>query len=290
MTEPESRPPDAAPRAERNLVRSVERAIELIETAAEAGDNGASLTELARAIQSSKSTALATARTLVARGILRAVEPGPRYKLGIACIRIGDLAAHQSPIGEVCLPILREITEQTGLTSRLALNEDGYPVFIERIDGPGSVRFHAPLGQREPPHATGAGKAILATLDDQRVRAICDATGMRPHTAKTIVNVETLRSELDRVRTRGYAIDDEEDADGVFCVGAAFFDHADRCVGALSVTGIKGDLPTWQVSEIGKLLRDQADGISKLLGGRGYAEMRERSSAGRPADPAPGAS
>ena len=70
----------------------------------------------------------------------------------------------------------------------------------------------------------------------------------------------------DEVGRRGYAIDDEEDADGVFCVGSAVLEHVGRCVGAVSVTGLKLDLPAWRVEQLGRTVREHADRISALLG------------------------
>ncbi|MCU1489081.1 MAG: transcriptional regulator, IclR family, partial [Acidimicrobiaceae bacterium] len=151
--------------SDRYTVRSVQRALQLLDIVASEPLAGLSLTEMAQALGASKSTTLAVARTLAAQGVLRSVEPGPRYKLGTALIRYGDLASQQSPIGEICLPILRELSATTGMTARVALAEGGYPVCIERIDGPGTIRFHAPLGRREPPHATAGGKAMLAMID-----------------------------------------------------------------------------------------------------------------------------
>jgi IclR family acetate operon transcriptional repressor len=145
-------------------------------------------------------------------------------------------------------------------------------VFIERVDGPGSVRFHTPLGLREAPHATAAGKAILATLPQQRVLAICAETGLARRTPHTITDTGTLLSALAAIRRRGFAVDDEEDNEGVFCVGAAFFDHHGVCAGAISVTGIKRDLPTWRVEELGETLRRHADRVSLLLGGATYTD------------------
>jgi hypothetical protein len=55
-----------------------------------------------------------------------------------------------------------------------------------------TLRFHTPLGVREVPHSSSAGKAIPSSL----------------------------------------SVDDEEDSDGIFCVGAAFFDHRGACAGA----------------------------------------------------------
>lgn len=252
-------------------VRSVQRALQVIEAVAGGPENGLPLTAIASRLRLSKSTVLASARTLVEGGFLRTVEPGPRYKLGTALIRLGDLAAQQSPVGEVCLEILREASATTGMTARLAVPEHGYPVCVQRVDGPGMVRFLAPLGRREPPHATAAGKSVLATLSRERVLEICAETGLPWHTAHTITDVDALFADLAAVRRRGYAIDDEEEIVGVFCVGAAFFGHDGECAGAISVTGLKQDLPDWRVAELGRLLRKLADSASNLLGGPSYA-------------------
>ena len=66
---------------------------------------------------------------------------------------------------------------------------------------------------------------------------------------------------------RGYAIDDEEDCEGVFCVGAAVYDRSGECVAALSGTGLKLNRPTWRVDELGVAIRDAADQLTLALGG-----------------------
>lgn len=252
---------------ERYQVQSVARAARLLNIVADHGGQGLSVTEIADELGVAKSTALALARTLAAGGLLRGVDPGPRYVLGLNLLRLGDLVGQQTSIAELGLPVLRDLSAATGMTARLAMNEEGYPVFLERIDGEGSIRFHAPLGQREEPHATAAGKAILACLDPSFVRALLDEAGMTRYTAKTLTDAEALVSELDRVRSEGYAVDDEEEAEGVFCVGAAFFDHQRACAGALSVTGLKVDLSLREVRHLGMVVREHADRVTSILGG-----------------------
>ena len=251
----------------RYQIQSVARAATLLNEIANHGAGGLSVTDIAEILGVAKSTALSLARTLAAAGLLRGVDPGPRYVLGLNLLRLGDLVGQQTSVAELGLPTLRELSSQTGMTARLAMNEAGYPVFLERIDGEGSIRFHAPLGQREEPHATAAGKAILAYLAEGVVRLLLEEAGMTRYTTKTLTDVESLMSELERVRTEGFALDDEEEADGVFCLGAAFFDHQNSCAGALSITGLKVDVSLRQVRELGITVRGHADGLSAMLGG-----------------------
>jgi IclR family acetate operon transcriptional repressor len=255
------------PTDERYSLRSVQRALRLIEVVGSGPLSGMSLTEISLELHASKSTVLAAARTLVDGGFLRASEPGPRYKLGTVLIRYGDLAAQQSPVGDVCLSVLRQASAATGMTARLAIAEDGYAVCVDRVDGPGVIRFQAPLGRREPPHATALGKSVLAMQGRERVQQVCAEAGLERYTPHTITNPEALLAELLTVRRRGYAVDDEEELAGIFCVGAPFFDHTGRCAGALSITDVKQDLPHWKVAELGGLLRRLADEASSLLGG-----------------------
>lgn len=95
--------------AGRYTVRSVARAIRLIELVAAGAGEGLSLSELARGLGASKSTTLALARTLITSGLLRESRPGPRYWLGTALIRLGDITRNQLPLGEICLPMLAEL-------------------------------------------------------------------------------------------------------------------------------------------------------------------------------------
>jgi IclR family acetate operon transcriptional repressor len=229
---------------------------------------GLSLHELSQQLGMSKSSTLATLRTLTSQGFLRESHPGPRYKLGMALIRLGDLTARQQLPTDLVRPILREIVEETGLTARLAIADHGFPVFVERVDGPGTIRFHTPLGSREPPHSTAAGKAILAELPPDEVLAVCRQIGLPARAARTITTIERLTKELAKIRRLGYAIDNEEDAEGVICVGAAYHNHTGTCAGAISVTGLKADFPPGTTHALGEKLHQYAAEVTSAIIGR----------------------
>jgi IclR family acetate operon transcriptional repressor len=145
------------------------------------------------------------------------------------------------------------------------MNENGYPVMFDRVDGAGTIRFHAPLGQREEPHTSAAGKAILAQLDEEDIRTMYDGVDMPVRTPKTITNVPDLLDNLSHVLHDGYAFDDEEGAEGIFCVGAAFFDHKGKCAGALSVTGLKEDRSLIDMHRLGEVVMRHADQVTAIL-------------------------
>lgn len=269
MTEPVLDAVTRPPQEERYRVQSVERAFQLLESIAAAGPDGLTLTELAKAIGVSKSTAYAILQTMLGGGFVADTGAGMtrRYRLGMALARLGDVVVSQIALRDVALPVLRELVQETSHAARVAVLDDPYAVVIARVDAPESaVRFAVNLGKREHLHCSAVGKAMLATLDRDEVRRMLAAAGMPDKTSHTITEEQTLLVELDAVAQRGYAVDDEEDVEGVFCVGAAVHDRTGRCAGAISVTGIKRDLPSWQVALLGAKVHEHALRISKLLG------------------------
>jgi IclR family transcriptional regulator, acetate operon repressor len=262
--------------AQRYRLHGVERALDTLELLAAAGPGGMTLTELAERISVSKSSAFALLQTLIARGF--AADSGTRlsrrYRLGMALARLGDAAEVQSPLISLALPVLQRLTETTGLTTRLTMPDGPYAVVTARVDAPGTVRFASYLGQREYPHCTSAGKALLATLPREEARALAVAAGMPARTERTITDPDALLRDLEVSAVRGYTIDDEEDCEGVFCVGAAIYNRNGDRVAAVSGTGLKLNRPTWRMDELGLALREAADEITVALGGPSFASRR----------------
>lgn len=272
MTEPVPLEPDP----QRYRLHGVERALDTLELLAAAGPGGMTLTELAERISVSKSSAFALLQTLITRGYV--ADSGTRltrrYRLGMALAKLGDAAEVQSPLISLAMPVLQSVTDATGLTTRLVVPDGPYAVVTARVDAPGSVRFASYLGQREYPHCTSAGKALLATLPPEQARALALESGMPPRTERTITDPDALVRDLELSAARGYTIDDEEDSEGVFCVGAAIFDRNGQGVAAISGTGLKLNRPTWQLDELGVTIRDAADQVTMALGGPPFAERR----------------
>jgi IclR family transcriptional regulator, acetate operon repressor len=259
----------------RYRVRSVERALDTLETLAPAGREGMTLAGVARELDTSKSTALALLRTLTARGFVAEVGAGRarRYRLGLALARLGDEVLSGISLLDVALPALRAMTEETGWTSRIGVLDEAFAVIIGRVDGPGTVRFQSKLAHRELPHCSAIGKALLSNLDETTVRAIVDRTGLPARTATTITDVERLLRDLDGVRARRFSVDDEEDSEGVICLGAPVYDHRGACVAAISLTGLKLTMPQGGIDGLGEVVHRYAVAMSAELGAAAAAHQ-----------------
>src|SRR5918911_24709 len=174
---------------DRYRVQSVERAFLLLEALADAGSDGMTLSALGRALGVSKSTAYAILQTLLGAGFVADAGSGMtrRYRLGMALARLGDVVVSQIALRDVAMPVLRDLTALTGLTSRVAVLDEPYAVVIGRVDAPrGTVRFAANLGKREHLHCSAVGKAMLAALPrrDQRHGAEARSAGLAGRAAR----------------------------------------------------------------------------------------------------------
>ena len=259
---------------ERYRVKSLERALDAVEILSKAGPDGLSVSEVARALDLSKSATFSILQTLLSRRFLADHGSGisRRYRLGMAFARLGDQVVSETDLRDLAMPVLRRLTAETGLTSRAAILDDGYAVSVGKVDGPGTIRISPFLGRRELAHATGVGKAILAALTLEEVREVATNNGLTLRTPNTIRDIDSLLVELERISERGYAVDDEEDTLGVLCIGASVWGHGGKCAGAISITSLKQEIRADSVAEFGTIVRRYADELSQDLGGSPYQD------------------
>jgi IclR family acetate operon transcriptional repressor len=187
---------------------------------------------------------------------------------------LGDRALANVPLAELALPELRALTRDLGLTSRLAVMDRGHAVVVARIDGPGVVRFDAALGRQELLHCTAVGKAMLAAMTMEQARAILRSHGLPRRTPRTLTRMADVLRGLGAIRERGYAVDDEEDTEGVVCVGSCVRGRDGAALSAVSVSSLKGRDWAARQSRVGARVADAARAISRLAGGPDLAQLQ----------------
>lgn len=201
----------------RTGVQSVERVFELLELITDAGGEVA-LSELSSSTDLPLPTIHRLLRTLLNGGYVRQL-PSRRYALGPRLIRFGEVANQQ--IGALAGPQLKQLVENLGETSNMAVLDTDMVVYIAQVPSPHSMRMFTEVGRRVHTHDTGVGKAILAQLDDGAVHRIVQRAGMPTPTERSIGHIDALLAELQNIRERGYSIDDGEQEIGVRCFAIA---------------------------------------------------------------------
>lgn len=198
-------------------VQSVERVFELLELITDAGGD-VTLSELSSSTELPLPTIHRLLRTLVALGYVRQL-PNRRYALGPRLIRLGEGANKQ--LGALAQPELKTLVESLGETANMAVLDSDMVIYVAQVPSLHSMRMFTEVGRRAHMHDTGVGKAILAQLEDEQVRGIVARQGMPTPTTYSIGDVETLLADLDKIRARGYAIDEQEQEIGVRCFSTA---------------------------------------------------------------------
>ena len=245
---------------------SVRKALKILNCLAES-PTPMGVTQLASQLQYPKSSVFDILESLRAEEYIERVsESAPTYRIGVQSFRVGCAYGAHTDLCRFARPILWNLSEQTGASAYLAKEQDGVLLYLEKAEGKASVRSACTIGSTNELYRTGLGKALLAAYAPARVRATAGSLTRR--TPRTITTMDALEAELVQIRRRGYAIDDGEDNELLYCVAAPVFDYRNEPIGAISVSMVRGTVDASEQAEAGRKIQRAA---LELSGKMGYA-------------------
>lgn len=212
-------------------VRTVDRALQIVETVREL--DGAGVSEIAEHVDVGKSAVHNHLNTLVNREYL--IKEGDEYQIGLSFLGLGAYARNRTAIYKTARLEVDKLADETGELANLLVEQNGKGIYLYQAKGENAVELDTYEGKRVSLHCTGLGKALLAFRPREEVEEILDRHGMEPKTDQTITDREAFFEELAEIRERKYAIDREERLAGLCCVAAPITDNEDRSIGAVSV-------------------------------------------------------
>jgi DNA-binding IclR family transcriptional regulator len=246
--------------------KSTARTIDIIKLLSES-NAPLTLTGISKALGIPKTSTFDIIATLMDRNVVEYENRAFKtIQLGLGLFEITLLALGKTDLHRVARPYLDKILEKTGETVYLAVENSGDVVYLEKAEGSSAVRHSANLGARLPLYCTGLGKAILAAYPDEKVREIVTVSGMRSFTPQTITNLMDLQEELAATRLRGYAVDNQEASEGVFCVAAPIRGVEGLPVAAISIASGSSMLQEAKMDKLGNLIATKALNISRKMG------------------------
>lgn len=262
--------PRGRPRIDRDdkqaaTIQALDRGIQLLRALSKEGK--ATLSHLAMRVGMPPSSAHRILTTLERNDLVEFREATQEWTIGVETFRIGSSFIRGDKIVEVGVEIMKDLVDQTGETSNLAVKNKDEVVFVSQVETLNPVRALLPTGTRASMHASGIGKAMLAELDRESVQRVLHAKGLPELTRRTITSPEALFDDLDAIRRRGWALDDEECYVGMRCVAAPIFSSLGKAVAGISVSGPTARMQDEVLPELGAKVRQAALDVTEQTGG-----------------------
>lgn len=245
-------------------VRAVTRALDLL-VALSQTDTPIGLVALAEVVSLPPSTAFRMLESLKSRGFARQTSTGS-YELGSRVFEVGSAFLRQVSIWSQATEIAEHLADSTEETASVGVLDEGQVLYIAIARGQSEIGIQSSAGTRHPVHCTSLGKAMVAELEWTAVEQMLAQRPPAQFTKRTLVDPTSFRRELERVRRRGYAVDEEERTPGVLCIGAPVRDHTGRVVGAISISGPAFRMRDRGVRALAEVVMARADEASSRLG------------------------
>ncbi|MGH7715599.1 MAG: IclR family transcriptional regulator [Vulcanimicrobiaceae bacterium] len=193
-----------------------------------------SFAEISADVRLPKSTLLRLIGDLVEQGFVRRTAHGG-YTVALKMWRIGCNAVQFEQVHDQVMPIMRSLVDRIGETTHYAVYENGYSLYVEKVDGVHPIRSYTSVGGRSPAYATATGKTLLAWRDQSEIERI--AKSAERWTKRTIIRPAAIIKEMAEVRRLGYAVNRGEWRESVWGVAAPVYDRHDKVIAAVGITG-----------------------------------------------------
>ncbi len=242
-------------------LQSLERAIAVIDELA--ARRTLRLTDIARALACSPTTALRTLRVLERHGLVLRYGDGTEYALGSRLTEWGERAALNNAFATSVRAVTTDLADRFGVTAHVGLLGEDAITIIDKIDSLRSLVRYSTLGTRMSLNGSAGGKAALAALSpDESARTLADLE-LNAATPATIVDRGVLETDLKEARSRGFSTEVDEYHEGFCCVACAF--RCGRDIYTVSLSGPTVDADA--LAERGHALRTELLAVTQALPG-----------------------
>lgn len=266
--------PDPAP-ANRYVVPSVRTAILILQYLKGEGHRRATLAEICKALDISKSSVFTVLKTLQDGDFVRYDASRKSYALGLSLLELGSAVAREMDDTAIARPFVRRLADEIRQTCVIARWIDDKFIFLYCAEPPREVRVTVGQGQQLRYLSGAFGKAYLAYAGDDYVQQVLSKKPLQPFTPHSITDVGRFMRELALCRQNGYAESYEETELGINAIASPVFDKDSNVALLIGFLGFSSSLRPESMRESGLLVREAAASISAALGSTRTPEWSE---------------
>jgi IclR family KDG regulon transcriptional repressor len=249
---------------DKNFIGLTEKVFDVLEAFSQHPRNPISLEEITRSVGMAKTTVYRLIYSLKRIGYLEQHENGD-YCLSPKFYQLGRNGLPHRHLTTLAKPVLDKLVVRTGESAHIGVLEDGLILFVAVAPSQHAYRCSAEIGECNYAHSTALGKAILANLEPDEVELVLSTRGLPKLTSLTITDKAQFALELAKVRNQGYAINNNENTEGVICIAAPILDSVGKAIAALSLSGPASRMQASMESLI-QNVKQTSFRISMLLG------------------------
>ena len=193
------------------------------------------VSELAKKLALPKSTVSEMMATLASQGLLERTSTG-RYRLGWRLYELSQTLLDTTDFYPEARRAMHELVDRWGETTSLGVLSGSEIVYLEKLPAAFAVyEMLANMNIHVPAYGSSLGKVLLAHRKWDEVEEMFKGRQLDAFTPRTIITLESLKKELERVRRQGYAVDEEEVAAGVCGVSAPIYDLDGNVTASISL-------------------------------------------------------
>ncbi|MFD1506662.1 IclR family transcriptional regulator [Georgenia yuyongxinii] len=258
------------------LTPAVLRTLDILELFLEDGDAVLTAPQVVRRTGLPRTTVHELLATLVSRDYLQKDDAGA-YRLGVRLLQLGNAYSARFDMLQAANDVAREVSNASGETVSVALLEGAEVFYLAKVEARELVPMASRIGQRLPASSTSLGKAMLAYVPVETVRALYpDPEHLPVLTERSIRTLPALEEELAAVRARGVAFEREESGRDICCAAAPVHDMTGQVVAAISTSVPMARWDSRPVEYWVDLVRQGAAQLSDQLGYQAPLERRAR--------------
>lgn len=247
-------------------VPNLERALEILELLAK-NPEGMTISQIAEALRVPRNSVFRITATLLDRGYLLRDDATKAFQLSTKLLTLAYEGLSEGTLVERAIPVMRRLRDRIGETVPLGIRTGTEGLVIAQVQGIHPFRFVLEPGRRFHLHTAAPGKALVAFLPEDEREELIARLPMPRFNERTITDPDRYREELEQVRRLGYAVDRAEETEGMHCVAACVLDRFGYPLAAIWVTGPSSRMPEGEFDNVGPIVRDHAERISRSLGG-----------------------
>lgn len=245
-------------------MKTLQRFIKIIDLLKE--NNNLRLKDISNMLNIDKSTVYRYLKTLQKGNLVNRDDVTRRYSLGLGFLNIATKIIDSMDIRDIAHQHLAELGELTEETVHLTTFDGKWVVYIDKIESKKPVRMYSRIGNVAPIFCTAVGKATLAFQSKKKIEEIINETEFIPYTKNTITDKRKFKECLKEVKERGFALDNSEYEEAIFCIAAPIWNY-DRVVkNAVSITAVKSRMSLSELITFKDVLLEKCNIISKNLG------------------------